>query len=178
MRRGQATYNPTTIFVFGADRPNLSCLSQDKKIQDTIRNPFFIDRRLYKEWAFTKNALYIVLLFLFNCIYRHHGHFPSLYVFPTIKFQNFSEGILTLFVFVLIYLVWFPNMKYGTRIVLRWVASFLPPLVRLSFFKRLIFSFWIPIQSCLQSNLVFILVVYVWIDPHTPHTCILPFAAN
>ena len=39
------------------------------------------------------SALHMMSSLLFNYIYRHNGHFPSLYVFPTIKFQNVSVGI-------------------------------------------------------------------------------------
>ena len=55
-RRIQVILRWHTEFVLFVTRQN---------IQDTIRNPFFIDRRLYKEWVFTKNALHMVLLILF-----------------------------------------------------------------------------------------------------------------
>lgn len=73
--------------------PILNYLAQEKNIQHTIRIVCFINCCLYKEWVFTKKSLHMVLSFLINCICCHHGHFPSLYVFTTMTFQNFSVGV-------------------------------------------------------------------------------------
>ena len=55
---------------------------------------FSIDCRLYKEWAITKNALHMVLLFLFNYVYRRYGRFPSfVWISYDTHFQNFSLGV-------------------------------------------------------------------------------------
>ena len=132
--------------------PILNYLAQEKNIQHTIRIVCFINCCLYKEWVFTKNSLHMVLLFLINCICCHHGHFPSLYVFSAIKFQNFSVGVLSR-AFVLWCLVCFSNMKFCLFLLIFFCGElqyiFLL-LIYLSLSKRLFFIFGF------QSNRVFV----------------------
>ena len=120
---------------------------------------FSIDCRLYKEWAITKNVLHMVLLFLFNYVYRRHGRFPSfVWISYDTHFQNFSLGVF-ISVFcslmscliskheVLDIYIW---IIYFYRIFLWRVARFIPPKRSIRLFGS-------------QSNLVFVLVVFVWI---------------
>ena len=84
-------------------------------------------------------------------VYRHHGLFPSLDIFPTLKFQTFSVGILTLFFYPLLSQVWFSNKDYWKLLPSYSVASY--NIFPISVFLILLFLF--P---------VFLLFVFVFIS--------------
>ena len=89
-----------------------------------------------------------------SCVYRRHGLFPSLNVFLMLKFQNFTAGILTLFVCSLISHLIFKQEVLEINIELfcgKWHYFFFL-LFHSSFSKWSIFPIWIPIQSCLHSR--------------------------
>ena len=126
-------------------------LAQDKNIQNIIRTAFFMDSFLYKEWLFTKITLRMMSFFLFNCVYRRHGLFLSLYVFLTLKFQNFSVGFKTICLFF-VFTFNFQTRSVGDlhRIILRWVVIFPLLLFHSSFSKLSLCYILVTIQCCLH----------------------------